>query len=811
MNPKLILCLLTSLALSFQACQKPDCEIGQMSIDQLAERFAEPPIEYGPYVWWHWMGSNFSKEGITKDLEAMKAAGIGGATIFNLTSAVMESEYPVEKNPWPHQTYRSEAYWEALKHAASEAERLGMKIGLHNSPGYSTTGGPWIDDERAMKKVVSSAVKVKGGKKIEIKLEKPELPTFSNWQEPVMKATSYWDIEVMAVPSMKSLDPSNVIRLTESMDKDGNISWDAPAGEWTICRIGYAPTMAMPHPVPDELSGKTFEVDKFSREHNIYHWDQVLQPVVEHLGQYIGKSFDHILVDSYEAGWQNWTDDFREKFIAKKGYDPVPWIAMEQAYGDHEALQQYKRDNAEVISDLFIEVGWQTAKEKINEVGLQFYIEPYDYLHQFDVYKSACLADVPMVEFWHNGHGGLNQEVIRAAKDQARSIVAVEAYTGRPEVSMYTEDPASLKHSTDGALRNGANRFFLHHWVHQPFDDKYQPGMGMGWWGAHFSRHQTWIKPGRALFTYLTRCQMLLQHGQLNEQYDNVLHRKLKDADIFFVHNHSKELLEKTYEFKATSATPQLWDAEKGTISSIHSFEASANGTTINIALDPDQSVFVVFPNSCNYEKFVQAEYSVQAESSTTVDGSWEVAFAPKLDKEFTMTFEQLADFSLSDDPQVKYFSGTATYRKSINIDGSSLQDNRKILLDLGQMNDIAEVWVNGKHSGVAWYPPYRVDITSHLKSGKNSIEIAVSNNWANRLIGDEQHPADFEWGVDRGESMGRAMKVFPDWMLNGTPRPSSGRKTFNIWYYYRPHSTLVPAGLVGPVKVVEQTIEVYE
>ena len=92
------------------------------------------------------MGSNFSKSGITKDLEAMKDMGIGGATIFNLSSAVQESHAPTQNNPWPEQTYRSPAYWDALKFAASEVQRVGLEIRLHNTVGYSTTGGPWIDE-----------------------------------------------------------------------------------------------------------------------------------------------------------------------------------------------------------------------------------------------------------------------------------------------------------------------------------------------------------------------------------------------------------------------------------------------------------------------------------------------------------------------------------------------------------------------------------------------------------------------------------------------------------------------------------------
>jgi hypothetical protein len=150
---------------------------------------------------------------------------------------------------------------------------------------------------------------------------------------------------------------------------------------------------------------------------------------------------------------------------------------------------------------------------------------------------------------------------------------------------------------------------------------------------------------------------------------------------------------------------------------------------------------------------------------------------------------------------------GTATYHKTINIESGLLEEGQKIILDLGEMNDIAEMKVNGKNLGVLWYPPYSVDITDAVKKGENELEIAVTNNWANRLIGDEQEPADFEWGKDRGEKMGRAMLAYPDWFIKNEPRPSQGRKTFSIWYYYRPDSQLKPAGLVGPVKLVVQSV----
>jgi hypothetical protein len=106
------------LLLSYPAIAQTSVKSGS-KLDSL---FLNPPTSVKPYVWWHWMGSNFSKSGITKDLEAMKATGIGGATIFNLSSAVQESYAPTQNNPWPEQTYRSPAYWEALRFVAAEGK-----------------------------------------------------------------------------------------------------------------------------------------------------------------------------------------------------------------------------------------------------------------------------------------------------------------------------------------------------------------------------------------------------------------------------------------------------------------------------------------------------------------------------------------------------------------------------------------------------------------------------------------------------------------------------------------------------------------
>lgn len=97
----------------------------------------------------------------------------------------------------------------------------------------------------------------------------------------------------------------------------------------------------------------------------------------------------------------------------------------------------------------------------------------------------------------------------------------------------------------------------------------------------------------------------------------------------------------------------------------------------------------------------------------------------------------------------------------------------------MGELHDIAQLRINGQDAGVLFYPPYIKDITPWLKPGDNELEIMVTNNWANALIGDEQIPADFEWGEDRGTN-GRMLKKYPEWFLKGQARPSD-RKCFTI------------------------------
>ncbi|TAD81209.1 MAG: hypothetical protein EAY75_18050 [Bacteroidetes bacterium] len=959
--------------------------------DTLEIVFKNPPIQSRPYVWWHWMGSNYSTEGITKDLEAMHAAGIGGATIFNLSSAVQESHAPTLNNPWPEKTYRSKAYWGALKHAAAEAKKLGIELGLHNTVGYSTTGGPWIDEARSMQRLVWCDTVVSGGQSVALVLPVPNLVADEGWGKTGRKVTLFNDIAVLAVPDGKPVIKLDDVKVLEGKpDASGKLEWIAPLGNWRVYRLGHASTGRPPHPVPDDLLGKVLEADKMSHDISTFHWNTLLAPLKENLGEHLGNSFKHMLIDSYEAGVQNWTKDFRNEFIKLKGYDPLPWLATfsltvgtepnskdRRFINSREATARFDWDYRDVIEQLFTANGWQVAKQLLAREKLDLQFEPYG--GPFNTPQSVALSDLPMAEFWTAGVGGIDMDVVAAARGAGKRVIGAEAFTGRPEVSQYTEDPAFLKRTADVVFSQGINRMILHHWVHQPFDDKYQPGMGMGWWGTHFGRHQTWFEPGKAFFKYLARCQAMLQYGVakapylcigerqgngdliavrdfLNEiiqvkdgklalssglLYDFLVfprttemlpevalkmkeliakgalvvavkpeaspglqnypacdvevmqigqqiwrgkypyrygkgivlngieeaidflqikpavvleqaivpgeikttHRSSAEYEVYFVANTDTLAQQAVLLLKHNGKTlPQLWDPVNGSIKPLPVWQKKDNFIRVWLPLQPLQAIFVVFGEGevpKNYWLEMQVikgkpdihlhqtrsgknilysqqpavvslidargskqKISLGSSQQKVMSGTWRVRFSPKLDVPFEITMDSLKDFSLYNDTRIKYFAGTAVYAQQIELNTAAIREDSRAILDLGEMHDIAVVKVNGKQAGVLWYPPYRIDVTEYVQSGSNAIEIEVTNNWANRLIGDEQYPEDFEWGSDRGEKLGRAILAYPEWFLHNSPRPSKERKTFSIWHYYKKNSPLQPAGLTGPVRI---------
>jgi len=178
---------------------------------------------------------------------------------------------------------------------------------------------------------------------------------------------------------------------------------------------------------------------------------------------------------------------------------------------------------------------------------------------------------------------------------------------------------------------------------------------------------------------------------------------------------------------------------------------------------------------------------------AVTLDGPWEVGFPPGRGAPERISLDGLISWPKHEDPGVRYFSGTATYTRRLDIPADSVQPGRVLMLDLGTVRELAQVALNGRDLGVLWKPPFRLDITAAAKPGANSLEVRVTNLWPNRLIGDEQLPPDAEYNP------GSSLKAWPEWLLKGEPRPGD-RIAFTTWQHWQKDSRLMESGLLGPV-----------
>jgi hypothetical protein len=175
------------------------------------------------------------------------------------------------------------------------------------------------------------------------------------------------------------------------------------------------------------------------------------------------------------------------------------------------------------------------------------------------------------------------------------------------------------------------------------------------------------------------------------------------------------------------------------------------------------------------------------------IAGPWELRFPIQAGVPEKVALDALISWSRHSDPGVRYFSGTATYRKSFCVAAEELTAGRAVYLDLGKVAVIAQVRLNGNNLGILWKAPFRVEATSALRAGDNLLEVQVTNLWVNRMIGDEQLPADAEYKPSG------ILKAWPQWLLDGKPSPT-GRHTFATYRIWKKDSPLQESGLLGPV-----------
>lgn len=345
------------------------------------------------------------------------------------------------------------------------------------------------------------------------------------WDEPHLQT-----LPSVAIDPALAIDPAQVIELTDKLREDGTLDWTAPAGDWLIMRMGYSLTGETNGPAAPDATG--LEVDKLNKDHVRKYMENYLSAYDDALGpDLIGtRGLTHLLTDSYEAGATNWTDGMRERFIARRGYDPTPYFPtlMGRVVGDAEKSERFLWDYRATLGDLFADEHYGEITRFLHERGMRRYGEGHEDRRALvaDGMQIKKSADIPMgatwmpeVDFAHASPDMRDADIRESASVAhiyGQNIAAAESMTaGGIEDTAYSYAPRHLKPVADKMMSSGLNRFVIHTSVHQPNFGP-GPGLGLGRFGQWFTRRETWAKQAGPWVEYLSRSCHLLQSGRFN-------------------------------------------------------------------------------------------------------------------------------------------------------------------------------------------------------------------------------------------------------------------------------------------------------
>jgi len=503
--------------------------------DPIEKEFLNPPDWAKPHTWWHWVDGNVSKQGITKDMEAWKEVDIVGFQHFMIGWKI----------PFGGTYYNSPEFHEYMSHAMNEADRLGLEAAFNSASGWSSTGGPWIKPEHSMKTIVWSETKIKGGAELTIELPLPDLnekqqaynfyreiavmafPTpqndqfrLENWEAKSLK--NLYVRSDMFIPTFEEAPREAVIavedlqNITGKMDDNGVLTWDVPDGNWTVLRIGYTTTAVTTK--PPTKGGLGLEIDKMSRVAADIHWDELVKKIIQDADG--KKALTNILIDSYEVGHQNWTDDFPELFESHCKYDIIPNLVCMtgRIVESTDYTERVLWDVRSTVAEFTLQNYFLYFKEKCHQQGFLLACEPYG-VGSFDNPEVAKLVDMKMTEFWlrdtpwfSNGRWEWTGQIVSSAAHLTGDhIVGAEAFTrGQGD---WTAHPYNMKIKGDREFTKGVNRYVFHTSAHQPWNDDVKPGFTMGQFGIQLHRNNTWFFKAKEWLTYISRCQYLMQKG----------------------------------------------------------------------------------------------------------------------------------------------------------------------------------------------------------------------------------------------------------------------------------------------------------
>ena len=529
----------------------PGAVIGAPDQDVLLAAFLNPPRQARLHCYWWWLNGNTDEATISRDLGEMKAKGYGGAILIDANGSDQFGNQDVPAGP----LFGSLEWRKLYRHAVREAARLDLEISLTIQSGWNL-GGPTVKPEQASKILTFSRSAMTGpGQQSSL------LP------QPVAKNGFYRDIAVLAYPLHKGRElpgvngderhpirllpakaafrefgmsmpvttplledfPSQpneedfhlneVQNLTSKVDAAGRLTWNVPAGDWEILRIGYTDSDARVSTSSGGWQG--LAIDHLDHTAFESYWNENVQPLINDAQPYVGKSLRYLVTDSWELGGTNWTSRFREEFQRRRGYDLIPYLPVVSGriVESRDVSNRFLNDFRKTIGDLIRDEHYAVFARFAAQNGLGIHPEsggPHG--APIDALRTLGLSTFPQTEFWAKSatHRSTDaerffvKEASSAAHTYGKTVVAGEGMTSigpQWEEAIWND----LKPTFDQAICSGLNLLFWHTFTSAPK----QFGLpGREYFaGTHLNPNVTWWNYAGPFIAYINRIQAVMQQG----------------------------------------------------------------------------------------------------------------------------------------------------------------------------------------------------------------------------------------------------------------------------------------------------------
>ncbi|MEK7404885.1 MAG: glycosyl hydrolase [Acidobacteriota bacterium] len=396
----------------------------------------------------------------------------------------------------------------AIGHAMREATRLGIEAGITNASSWNS-GGAWVGPEHASKGLYWSRVSVAGPARFSELLPLAELPK----EAPrAADGSPAWhaNVAVLAIPTTGH---GTVLDLSDRIDGEGRLTWDAPPGQWSVLRFICANTgeqLKAPSP-----NSRGLIIDHFSAEAARMHTEYMLGRLRSEIGDFRKSALKYFYACSYEVRGSIWTPGLPEEFRRRRGYDMKRFLPVlaGAVVENEEVSERFVVDYRRTVADLFVENFYRATRTIVNREGLKLVAEaggPGWPVHQVpvDALKALGALDIPRGEFWKEHKIWVVKETASAAHIYGQRLVQMEAFTSWRH---WQDGPRDLKEIADRAFCDGANHFVWHTMPHVP------PQAGKPGWayhaGTHLGPNDPWWPMAKPFLDYLARCSHLLRQG----------------------------------------------------------------------------------------------------------------------------------------------------------------------------------------------------------------------------------------------------------------------------------------------------------